>query len=285
MKIWKKSHVLVALGLLLTACSGPQILDLIVPSTGYIKTKNISYGEEERQQLDIYIPEEHSSPSPVIVFFYGGSWKQGSKEDYRFIGQAFASRGYVTVIADYRLYPKNYFPTFMEDGAKAVAWVHEHIHRYHGDAKNIFLAGHSAGAYNAVMLSLNEEYLNAENGTSDWIRGTIGIAGPYDFLPMTDPDVIAVFSKVQEAATQPVNYVRENAPPMLLLVGDADEDVLPRNSFNLSNRLKEKGNEVKVVIYPDVAHIGIILSIAKGFRYKADTLNDIHAFIQQYVVR
>jgi len=228
----------------------------------------------------IFMYRKMSAPKlRLSYFFHGGSWKKGSKDDYRFVGQAFASKGYVTVIANYRLYPEVYFPTFMYDAAQAFVWVHDHINDYSGDTNNIFLAGHSAGAYNAVMLTVNEQYLKEKGGKREWIKGTIGISGPYDFLPFTDPDVISTFSKEKDELTQPIHYVGPNVPPMLLLTGDADEDVYMKNTINIAKKLRDNHDSVTTQIYPGVAHIGIILALAKGFRGKASVLEDISQFV------
>jgi acetyl esterase/lipase len=267
--------------LALAACAKVDLLNAWVPHSGYTLHRDIAYGSEPRQKLDIYVPDNAPTDAPVIVFFYGGSWQQGAKADYRFAGQALASKGYVTVIADYRLYPEVYFPTFMEDAAKAVQWTHEHIGEYGGDAKKLFLAGHSAGAYIAVMLTLNEQYLRAQGGKRSWIKGTIGMAGPYDFLPFTSPNIKALFSKQADFDTQPINFVGPHMPPMLLLTGDEDTDVYPKNTRHLAEKLRKAGNHVTEKIYPGVAHIGIILALAEGFRDKAPTLFDIDTFIKE----
>lgn len=241
--------------------------------------KDVPYQKGDRHKLDIYIPDQIAIGNPVVVFFYGGSWKEGSKDDYLFVGQAFASRGIIVVIADYRVYPEVYFPSFMDDAAHAYVWTHQHIREYGGNPHNLFLAGHSAGAYNAVMLTLNTAYLKTAGGSDDWIRGTLGIAGPYDFLPLTDPKIIDIFSKQELSTTQPINFVRPHLPPFLLLTGDDDHDVDPRNSHRLAQRLFSKANDVQEIIYPGLGHVGIALALAKGFRGKAPVLNDCVNFI------
>lgn len=259
----------------LAACSGPEILNAIVPHSGYHITQDVAYGELPRQKLDIYVPDGVKN-APVIVFFHGGSWQTGSKDDYRFVGQAFASRGYVTVIPNYRLYPDVRFPTFLEDGAQAVTWAHEHIAEYDGDTDSLYVAGHSAGAYIAVMMGLESPYVSIQQVT---IKGIIGMAGPYDFLPLTDPNIKDIFSTEADEKTQPVHWVSPNRAPMLLVTGDADEDVSPRNTESLTTRLRGTGNEVTERVYPGVAHIGIVLSLANGFRFKTPLLDNIDAFI------
>jgi len=282
MKI-KRLMILFFGGLLaLCGCARVDLLNATIPRTGYSVVKDIAYGENGRQKLDIYVPNQAAAGHPVIVFYYGGSWQEGSKDDYLFAGQAFASKGYITVIADYRLYPDVYFPTFMTDVAEAFAWTHKHIATYGGNPRNLFVVGHSAGAYNAIMLTLNRQYLAAAGGNDTWIRGAIGIAGPYDFLPMTDPKIIDLFSKEPEPLTQPITFARPNLPPLLLLTGDKDTDVSPRNSANLTERLHSMGDEVHLIIYPGVAHIGIALALADGFRDRAPVLEDVSAFIEKH---
>jgi acetyl esterase/lipase len=242
-----------------------------------------TYGTDERQTLDIYVPDHLKKPAPVIVFFYGGSWQMGSKDMYRFVGQAFAEKGYITVITDYRLYPQVHFPAFMQDGAQAVRWTRDHIGEYQGDSRNIYLAGHSAGGHIAALLTTDAEYLNAAGVSMSQIRGLIGIAGAYDFLPMTDPNIIALFSKVPANTTQPVKYITSvsaKLPPMLLVWGAEDDTVGLQNIESLSNKALHKGGMVETRLYPDLGHIGIILSLAKGFRDKAPLLKDISDFIE-----
>lgn len=268
----------------LSGCSAVSLLNSIMPREGYTIRKDIAYGADPRQKLDIYIPNiaSNNAPVPVIVFFYGGSWQKGSKDDYLFLGQAFASKGYMTVVADYRLYPKVSFPVFIEDGAEAFAWVHEHIAEYGGDPKKLYVSGHSAGAYIAMMLTLNPSYLQKAGAKKEWIRGTIGISGPYDFLPLTDEKLIQLFSTAKHPSdTQPITFATERYAPIFLATGDKDEDVLPRNSIILDTRLKKLDSPVETHIYPDIGHIDIMLSLAHGFRHKSPLLEDIDTFVSE----
>lgn len=266
--------------LALTGCSGAQLLNATIPKDGYKIHKNIAYGAAPMQKLDIYVPDKKSSCT--VLFFYGARWQEGSKDAYLFAGQAFASLGCVTVVADYRSYPEVSYPAFVEDSAKATVWVHEHIAGYGGDAKNLFLAGHSAGAYNAMMLAANTSFLRKAGGKPEWIRGVIGIAGPYDFLPMTAPDIIALFSTAKDVDTQPVTYVRKGMPPVMLAVGDKDTDVLPRNSIRLKAKMEKFGNTVELHSYPGIDHVAIVASLAPLFRGRTTLLEDIRAFIRKH---
>jgi acetyl esterase/lipase len=263
----------------LSACSTASILNATIPSSGYAVHKDIAYDKDPRQKLDIYVPD-HAKNAPVIVFFYGGSWRMGSKDDYLFLGQAFASKGFITVIADYRLYPQVHFPQFVEDGASAFHWVHQHIASYHGNKNAVFLAGHSAGGFIAMMLTADTHYLKQAGANISWVKGTIGIAGPYDFLPFTDPKIAAVFSNTKDADTQPINYMNGIRPPIFLATGEDDTDVKPSNTIRLTTRLKQLNSPVETHFYPDTGHIGIILSLAHRFRHKSPLLDDIARFVE-----
>jgi len=266
--------------LALATCSGADVLNSTIPREGYSVQRDIPYAPGPRHGLDIYVPDHLAGPAKVIVFFYGGRWQAGSKDDYRFVGQAFASRGYIAVIADYRLYPQVRFPAFVKDGAKVVAWVHAHIGEYGGDADKLVVAGHSAGAYIALMLVSDTRYVAQAGGRPEWIQGAIGLAGPYDFLPFTDADVQDIFSTGKPDDTQPIHFAHAHMPPVLLLTGDADTSVRSKNTYHLAARLRGLHDPVTVRMYPDVAHIGILLSLAQGFRDKASVLDDIDDFMK-----
>jgi acetyl esterase/lipase len=260
-------------------CAPARVLNALVSKQGYHIEQNVAYGNEARQQLDIYVPDSIPSERNVAIFFYGGRWEYGSKADYRFVGQALASRGIVTVIADYRLFPDVQFPAFIEDGAKAVGWVRRHIAEYDGDPDRIHLIGHSAGAYIAAMLALDPGFLAAEGIDVLDVEGMIGLAGPYDFLPIKDPVVRQVFAVDDLDATQPVNHADRERPRLLLLTGDDDETVLPRNSVRLGARIQDLEGKAAVKVYPDIGHVGVVLALASPFRWLAPVLQDVTSFI------
>ena len=279
----RKITALMAAGLatLLSACQPLGVINLLVPRSGYDVHPGLAYGPDPRQTLDVYVPKGLKGPAPVLLFFYGGSWQSGNRGDYLAFGQAFASAGIVTAVADYRLYPQVKYPAFAQDAAGALAWLHGHAGAYGGDASRIFVSGHSAGAYNAVMLAAEPKFLAARGGNPDWIRGVIGIAGPYNFLPMREPAYIDMFHGANNQESMPVKHVTGPRPPMLLLTGDADETVAPHNSDDMAAALKAHGSAVRVIRYPGVGHIGIILSLVPGFRgttsLRQDMLDFIHA--------
>ncbi len=269
---------------LLAACSGQFWVNTLVPPWGYVRDTDIAYGEMARQRLDIYRPDRPAPGAPVVVFFYGGSWQEGNKDGYRFVGQALASRGITAVIPDYRLYPEVTFPAFVEDGADAVAWTRAHIADYGADPDNLFLAGHSAGAHIAAMLAVAPDYLKAAGVPQGAISGLIGMAGPYDFLPIVDPTLKTIFAP--ESAwprTQPIHFVDGREPPMLLLHGEADETVLPKNTINMADKVNASGGNARIKLYPGVDHVMLIAPLASVLRFKGDELDMIDSFIRAHV--
>lgn len=267
------------LGLLASACSPLKMFNAVMPKDGGARlvVRDAAFGPDPRQRLDIYVPKAASDrPRPIIIFFYGGSWNSGTKSGYSFVGRALASRGFVVAIPDYRLVPQVRYPAFLEDNAAAVRWVRGHAREFGGDADRLVLAGHSAGAYNAAMLALDPRFLGPDRKA---VRGLIGLAGPYDFLPFDGPVVQQTFGGAGDpVATQPVHYVKPGDPPAFLATGDKDETVTPANSDSLTRKLKAAGTMVERRYYPLVGHAGLVTAIAKPLRGRASVLADAAAF-------
>jgi acetyl esterase/lipase len=267
---------------LINGCSPASVLNALVRGDGYDVATELPYGSGTRHTLDLYRPTGAKDPAPVVVFFYGGSWQTGSKESYAFVGQALASKGYIVVIPDYRVYPEVAFPGFVQDGAAAMRWTVDNVARYGGDPHRVFLMGHSAGAHIAALLTLDAHWL-AEVGLDAHtaIRGTVGLAGPYDFLPITDPTLQAIFGpEKQWPASQPINFVDGKEAPMLLLAGDDDKVVDPANTTRLADRIREKGGKVTVKIYPRIGHLTLMGAVAGPLHFLAPVLDDSVAFYE-----
>lgn len=243
--------------------------------------RDVHFGPDPRQRLDIYAPVNGNGHNPVLVFFYGGSWASGYRQGYAFAAKAFASRGYTVVVPDYRLVPDVHFPAFVEDGAAAVAWTLANIAQHRGDPAHVSLIGHSAGAYIAMMLALGPQWLRAAGADPKRIRAAVGLAGPYDFYPFKVDATRNAFGKASDgAATQPVNFARADAPPTFLAYGADDKLVLPKNSLALAAALKKAGAPVTLKAYPDVGHVGIVTALSKPFRSRAPVLEDTLAFLK-----
>jgi acetyl esterase/lipase len=270
------------IGLWLSGCSPLAAYNTLAPADagGAPAQIDITYGQHPRQKLDVYVPSDRRTGVPVVVVAYGGSWNSGSKNDYAFLGKALASRGFVAVIADYRLVPEVRFPAFLDDTAAAAAWALTHAAQYGGDTGRLFVLGHSAGAYNAVMIALDGQYLAHFGARPSQIRGVIGLAGPYDFLPLAVDATKAAFGQAKDLAeTQPINFASRNAPPMLLATGDDDTTVYPRNSVALAKQLTAAGGSATVRRYPGIGHVGLLLALSRPLRGRAPVLEDIVKFI------
>jgi acetyl esterase/lipase len=277
------SLALMAIGI--SACSPLALFDAIGPRDrgGRLVLKDAAFGAHPRQKLDVFAPVEGATGAPVLVFFYGGSWKGGAKEDYAFVGQAFAAQGFVTVLPDYRLYPEVRFPDFLDDGAAALAWVRDNIAAQGGDPRRIVLAGHSAGAYNAVMLGLDTRYLRRAGVDPKAVRAVAGLSGPYDFLPLDPGTATELFGQAPDkAATQPITFAGPHSPPAFLATGENDTIVRPRNTQSLAAKLRAARVPVQERIYPGLDHADTLLALSVTFRSKAPELAEMTAFLKQY---
>ncbi len=269
------------------ACAPLRTFDALMPKdqASVEVARNLPYGAGPRRMLDIYAPKGTApgATTPVIVFLYGGSWANGTREGYGFAGRALAAAGFVVAIPDYRLVPEVHFPGFLQDCAAAVHWTRANIARYGGDPDRIVLVGHSAGAYNAAMLALDPQWLGADRAA---IRGFAGLSGPYDFLPLDGPIPLATFRNWPRLAeTQPIHYADASAPPVLLLHGGEDDTVWPKNSIHLEARLKAAGAQAELNIYPELGHVGIVTALARPFRGRAPVLADVAAFARRVAAR
>ncbi len=284
---WALLAALVA-ALALVACSPITALNALAPAGTHTRTAGVAYGDGPRQKLDIYRPAQPAPTGgwPVVVFFYGGSWNSGARGDYAFVGEALAARGILTLVADYRLYPEVRYPDFLRDSAAALAWGLEHASPLGGNPRRVFVMGHSAGAYNAAMLALDARWLQGNPAGAhhpDELAGFIGLAGPYDFLPMTNEDTQPVFFHPNyPAGSQPVSHVSRTAPPTFLGAARDDRLVDPqRNTLGLASRLQALHVPVTVKTYDGVSHATLIGAFGAPLRWLAPVLDDVVAFIQR----
>ncbi len=245
----------------------------------------ISTGSHPAQKLTVWGPERRDpadAPLPVLLFAHGGGWRSGDPVDYGFIGRAFAPEGFIVVLVGYRLGEDGKYPAMLEDTASAIAWTHEEIAAYGGDPDKLVLAGHSAGAYNVVMLGLEEQWLGRKGLSTADIAGVIGMSGPYDFAPFARDSTIAAFGHVDDPAiTQPPTHVRADGPQFLLIQGEKDDLVRPRNSRILGQALSEAGGTVRTLFYPDMGHNGPLLSLAEPLRSRRDVLDEMMNFARE----
>ncbi len=286
-RLARRTLLLGGAGFALLGCSPAGLLNGVsrFAGDGGVRTavRGAAYGADPRQKLDVYVPDDMPAGTslPVVIFFYGGGWVDGARDDYAFVGRAFAAQGFVAVIADYRLVPQVRFPAFVEDGASAVKWVRDNIARLGGDPARIALSGHSAGAYIAAMLALARHFLGDVGVDPAIVRAGALLSGPYDFFPFTEQrgrDALGAWPRPAE--TQPISFARADAPPLLLLHGTADTIVRPRNSQHLADKLQRLGAPVELRLYPGKSHIDLVKSLSPTFRGATPALADSVAFLR-----
>jgi acetyl esterase/lipase len=247
----------------------------------YHRRTDIVYGPDPRHRLDGYLPDRRPpAPAPLVVFWHGGRWTFGDKAEYRFVAAALAELGYATVVPNYRLYPHVKMPGFMEDAARAASWASEHAHELGADAGRLYFMGHSAGAHIAALLALDGAYFASLRRPPPRVAGVIGLSGPYDFLPFREDDLRDMFGPpALYPASQPINFVTSESPPMLIIHGDKDTMVAPHNSRNLAAVLRARGVPVTLKMYPRLMHADTVAALSLLARRRAATLADIAAFV------
>jgi acetyl esterase/lipase len=270
-----------AVGQALAGSTVASLYSGLVSDRGVVVEAGVAFGPLARDRLDIYRPASGDKGGPIAMFIYGGGWRSGERATYGFVGAALAARGITTVIADYRLFPDVQFPLFVEDAARAYAWVSANLASDAGRRRPIVLIGHSAGAYIAAMLALDERYLTAA-GVAERPAGLIGLAGPYAFDPTTYPTTAAIFAPAAGHAddARPVALVRQGPPRALLMHGLKDETVQLYNTRDLTTALLAAGTPVRTVEYDGIGHMGLVLAISRPLRWRAPALKEMVTFIR-----
>ena len=279
----RRSGLLAAVGCLaLPGCSALDALNAVVPRGTYVAREGVPYGAHARQKLDVYLPPQpQQGGTPLVVFFYGGAWSRGKRADYRFVGEALASRGIAVAVADYRLSPEVRWREILQDCAAATRWARDNAASLGCSPDRLFLMGHSAGGYNAAMLALDPRWLGAAGLRPKQLAGWIGIAGPYDFLPIIDPDTRVAFDwPATPPESQPIHHVSTLAPRALLLAPEGDKTVDPRRStLGLGQRLQAAGVEARVRLLDRVNHATVLGALAGPLSWLAPVRDEVVAFV------
>ena len=265
------------------ARNGPAVLDIVDRVTGGNREVELvhqaTFGNDPFQKIRVYRGATSGNPEPVLIFIHGGSWRSGNPDNYGFVARALVPEGFVVVLAGYRLGADGEFPGMVRDAAQAVAWTKANAAGFGGDPDTIFLSGHSAGAYNAAMIALDPQWLADEGVEANMLAGVIGLAGPYDFYPFDTDSTKAAFGDAPDPlATQPVNFARAEASPMLLMTGAKDTTVKPRNSRVLAETLTDAGGMAQLEIYKAFDHSGILTALASPWRRDAAVIDRITQF-------
>lgn len=264
----------------LAGCSGTGVLNALSGS-GHLHREGVAYGPDPRHRLDVYLPEAPGARTPLVVFFYGGSWSRGERSGYRFVGESLAAGGAAVVIADYRLSPQVRWSGILEDCAAAMRWSFDQAAGLGLASPRVFAMGHSAGGYNAAMLALDARWLRAQGRSPAHLAGWIGLAGPYDFLPIENPEARVAFDwPGTPADSQPMAHASAASPPALLLAAATDSVVHPqRNTVGLGRRLEAAGVPVRVRLLEGVSHVTLAGALAAPLRRLAPVRQEVLAFL------
>ncbi|HUT50672.1 MAG TPA: alpha/beta hydrolase [Alphaproteobacteria bacterium] len=247
--------------------------------------RDVAYGPDPRHRLDLFLPASEAAaratgtPRKTLIFIHGGGWRRGTKDRYGFVGRSFSQAGYVVVLVNYRLYPQVRFPAFVDDAARAVAWVRTNVRRYGGDPDRIYLMGHSAGAHIAALLALDPHYLGAAGVPRTAIGGMIGLAGPYVFHPERVPRLAPIFAAHPRPNARPVAVTDNGGPPLLLLSAGLDMVVGRRNGPGLAAAYRRAGGRATARSYPAIGHGQIVIAISEFFQGLAPVVPDVVKFI------
>ena len=263
--------LLVLGGALLSACNPAAPVNAVVNLTGLKVTRDLKYGPDARNVLDLYEPEGGGANRPVVLFIHGGSWSGGSKAEYVFVGDSLARAGYVTAVMNYRLAPRHPYPDYVQDGALALRWLQDNASRYGGNGARLYVMGHSAGAFNAVELVDNERWLREAGVPIANVKAVVGIAGPYDYDFRQFKSRTAFPAGGDPANIMPSRHVREGAPPHLLLVAGNDGTVDPSNGLKMKAALEARKIPLTFTVLPGVNHITVIGAMSRNLTFLGGT--------------
>ena len=250
--------------------SAAKIWNWMSVNTAQTVKRDVVFNEEHALAADIYYASTdyastgNQQAKGSIIFIYGGSWRSGSKELYGFLADGLGKFGYDVVIPSYRLYPNAAYPEFVQDVADFMQWYADNAQALNLSLDNLYLMGHSAGAYNAAMYLTDPSYTKPLS-----YQAFIGLAGPYDFfLPTEDPKYIPVFTENgpfnvpnSMPAHQPGDNLAKLVKRALLLHGKDDTTVTPKNIDNFAHYLTNRDVAVQTQIYEGVDHAQLVSAV------------------------
>lgn len=271
------------------ALSALAVVNGITANGGVGVSKDILYGDEPLQDLDIYYPKPLTQAMkaesaitqtyPMVVFVHGGSWENGSKEEYAFVGQSLAQAGYVTAVINYRKAPEHVYPDYVKDTAQAIAWSHNNANSLHADPDRMAVIGHSAGAFNAVAAIANEDFLAPYGMKPTDISAVIGIAGPYSYDFRKFDSATAFGPNATPDQVMPDRQIKGKQPPYLLLTAEKDKIVYDTNAIKMTEALKAAGVTVDNGVIKGASHATSIGAMAPPLRW----VNDVRAQVLTYL--
>lgn len=263
----------------------------ISSSGGVSVSRNVLYGDEPLQDLDLYYPKplaqamqaekNISTNYPLVVFVHGGSWESGSKEDYAFVGQSLAQAGYITAVINYRKAPEHVYPDYVEDTAKAIAWSYNNAASLHADPQRFAVMGHSAGAFNMMAAVSNEDFLAPYGMSPSDISAVVGIAGPYSYDFRQFGSASAFPADATPDEVMPDRHIKGQQPPYLLLTAEKDKTVYDQNTIKMTQALRAYGATVENGSIKGASHATSIGAMATPLRW----VNNVRAQVLSYLAK
>jgi acetyl esterase/lipase len=221
---------------------------------------DLSYGEDPRQKLDLYLPQNEAA-SPVFIFIHGGGFVEGDREHYGYVARPLAAQGIVTVVMSYRLSPTQHYPEQVYDVQAVLGWVYRNIEEYGGDASQIYIGGHSAGAILSAFVSVNNTWLSSMSLPGDLIKGYVPISGPYDLRKMGDFVDNYFSDDTKRVEASPVLNIRNVLPKAVVAVGALEKPYL-ESSQEFVQALNSEGGDAKLLVLEGMTHDATALSAA-----------------------
>ncbi|MDQ8152913.1 MAG: alpha/beta hydrolase [Gemmatimonadota bacterium] len=271
--------------LALPACTTIQLGAANLIETAEVPRTEVTYGDGPRQRYDVYraldsLGRPLTLPAPVVIFVHGGSWESGDKRGYAWVGEALAQQGFVAILPNYGLMPSTRFPDFVDDVARAVAHARARVTEWGGDTSRVVLMGHSAGAHIAALVAYDARYLAKQGATPAMFSGFVGLSGPYDFI--FDTKLLRrTFAgpPEREFDALPVHFVTPRSLRTLLVMGNDDRTVNPRNTRSLAAALRKAAVPVEEIWVPGThgVSVGAFARINRG---ESEIVRRIAAFVR-----
>ncbi len=248
--------------------AGLAVLNALARLGGH-QRKEIHFGPAATEKIDWYQVDEKA---PTVIFYYGGNWRSYRKEDYRFVADTLCGMGVNVAIPDFLKYPEHRFHGILGSVVNATNHFLDEVYT----EGPVIMMGHSSGAQMAALVTLNTSLLD----TPSRIDAMVGLSGPYDFYPFTVDDHWDLFGPEDHyPMSQPVNFVRRDAPELYLLHGEDDTRVRRGHSKSLMEKQVDAGGIARREVYKGMGHVDTVVSFSRIHRRKSRLIHDIQTFI------
>jgi arylformamidase len=232
---------------------------------------NLSYGQDIKQRLDLYMPKQKLTGAPVFLFLHGGGFREGDRAQYGFIAKPFVEKGIIVAVASYRLTDAGFvYPSQVEDVRLALLWLHRNVQAHGGDGDRLYVGGHSSGGILAADVGVDRTWMKKAGMPTRALRGMVPVSALYD-LRVNDPAAAAkVFwsryasDADRQRAASPILNIRDAAPKALVAVGSTErqefEDFVA-GSMDLVKKLSDAGVKAQFMSLEGQAHRDTALAL------------------------